>query len=338
MSIALDIGASRLRSLRREGQQLVGRSAPAAFALLPDEPSARDLLSRAGLPFAEGDGELALVGESATAHAAALYATPLRLLPGGLVPEDDPPARQLLASLVESLLPEAGEPGAACGLILPAAATTHAPSREFLTRLVRLRGYEPSPISGPQAVALATLSAEGFTGIAVSFGAGGCAMSLIHRGREQAAVSEPRGTDWIDARLAASDRRYTHDSAGDRYLDTEAIRRQREGVSDPLTRPMTEAAIAVSDLYRDLLLSTAKEFARTIRDGRLGPFAAPLPVVCAGGGTRPPGFAGLMTASLAAADLAVAVGPVRLTPADDYLVARGGVIHAELDARCSAAA
>jgi len=94
----------------------------------------------------------------------------------------------------------------------------------------------------------------------------------------------------------------------------------------------------VADLYRDLLLSTAKEFSRAIGDGRLGPFSAPLPVVCAGGGTRPPGFAGLMTAALAGADLPVPVGPVRLTPADEYLVARGALIHAELDARCAAAA
>lgn len=338
MSIALDIGASRLRSLRREGPNLIGRGVPAAFALLPDEPSARDLLTRAGVTFAEGDGELALVGDGAAAHAAALYTTPLRLLPGGLVPDGDPPARQLLGTLVESLLPEAPEPGEPCGLVMPAAATTDESSREFLSRLVRLRGYEPTSVSASHAVALATLSAEGFTGVAVSFGAGGRSLSLVHGGRELAVVSEPRGTDWIDARLAAADRRYAHDSGGDRYLDTDAIRRQREAISDPLTRPMSDFAIRVADLYRELLLSTAREFSRVITDGGFGPFATPLPVVCAGGGTRPPGFAGLMNASLAAADLPLAIGLVRLAPADDYLVARGALIHAELDATCSAAA
>src|SRR5687768_7787811 len=92
MTVALDVGTSRMRSLRRERGELVGRSVPAAFALVPDEPSSRTLLARSGLAFAAGDGELALVGDAAVLNAAVFGAMPLRLLPGGLLPADDPPA------------------------------------------------------------------------------------------------------------------------------------------------------------------------------------------------------------------------------------------------------
>ncbi len=61
MSIALDIGTSRLRSIRREGVELIGRSMPAAFSLVDDDPTSRALLAKAELPFAAGEGQLALV-------------------------------------------------------------------------------------------------------------------------------------------------------------------------------------------------------------------------------------------------------------------------------------
>lgn len=338
MSISLDIGTSGFRSLRRIGGELVGRSVPAAFALVADEPSARHLLSRADLAFADGDGELALVGEGAIQHAAALRATPLRLLPGGLVANDDPPARQLLATLIESLLPEPATSGERCGVVLPAASAADRASHEFLLRLMQMRGFTPLEISASHAVALASLSREGFTGIAMSFGAGGCSISVTHRGRELVNLREARGTDWIDAQIASAEKQYTHDAAGERYLDTESIRRQRESLADPLTRPTTNFAAQVSELYRELLRSILGELSRSIEMERLGFFATPFPVVCAGGGTRAAGFSGLMTAVLAATDFPLPVGQVRLARQDDYLVARGALINTELESSAAEAA
>ena len=338
MSIALDIGTSRLRSLRREGEELVGRSVPAMFALVADEPSARSLLDRSQIPFAAGDGELALIGDAALMHAAAFRAIAMRLMPGGLVPTDDPPARQLIATLIDSLLPDSLATGQTCGLILPAAMMADDASAAFLVRLIQLRGYDPICLSAGQATALATLSSEGFTGLALSFGAGGCSLSLVRHGSELAEAALPGGTDMIDARLAAAARCYTHDSDGTRCLDVESIRRQRESLSDPLTRPTTDFAAQVAEQYREVLLRVVKDLARQIEDRRLGAFTTPVPVVCAGGGARPAGFGGLMTAALAAIEMPLPIGPVRLAPASDYLVARGGLIHAELESTCSAAA
>ncbi|MGC1272856.1 MAG: hypothetical protein WBC44_04055 [Planctomycetaceae bacterium] len=340
MSIALDIGTSRLRSVRREGDELVGRSVPATFALVADDPSARELLSRADIGFAVGEGELALVGEAALRHAATFRSTPLRLLPGGLVPADDPPARQILGMLVESLLPEADTPGGLCGLcglILSDAAITDKTSREFISRLVWMRGYEPVLLSATHAIALATLSTDGFTGVALSLGAGGCSLGLIHRSRELAFGSDSRGTDWIDARLAAGEKCFTYNVAGERYLDTESIRRRRESLGDPLNQPAGTFGVQVADRYRELLESTLTSFADRLAHERLGPFAGPLTVVCAGGGARAAGFAELVSSLLASTDLPFDVDAVRVHPSDDYLVARGGLIHAELEVTCAAA-
>lgn len=338
MSIALDIGTSRLRSLRREGVELIGRSIPAAFSLVDDEPTSRAMLTKAELSFATGEGQLALVGDAALDHAAAFHALPLPLLPGGMVPIDDPPARQLLGSIIESLLPEAGGILSPCAIALPAASMNDESSIEFVLRLVGLRGYRPLIVTAPHALALATLSAEGFSGVCVAVGAGSCSMSLVHCGRELACVQSETGTQFIDARIATAERRFVHGPDGERYLDTESVRRQRESLSDSLTRPTTPIGSQVASLYRELLEAIAGDFASRIREERLGRFDSPLPVICAGGGTRPAGFAALLTSILAASELPFRLTPARVAPVDDFLFARGALIQAELESASAIAA
>lgn len=331
MSISLDIGTTRFRSLRRVGGELVGRSVPATFALVPDDPTTRKMLAVADLSFADADGELALIGDGVLEHAATLRTTPLRVLPGGLVAADDPPARQLLATLLESILPEAAQPGESCGVVLPAAAATDYESRNFLLRLIQMQGFTPVEISAPHAVSLATLSTEGFTGVSVILGAGEFSLSVTHRGRELVTVREPRGVDWIDAQLAATEKRHFHDAAGERYLDTESIRKQREMLAEPLTRPTTDFAVQIAELYRQLLRTTLAELSHQMERESFGRFNTPLPIVCAGGGTRAPGFSALLSAVLTASDFPIDLGTVRLARHDEYVTARGALIHAELE-------
>ena len=343
MSIALDVGTSRLRSVRRDGSERIGRSAAAAFALLRDDPATRELLIRAGVAFATGEGDLVLIGDAAEAHATAFQTTPLRLLPDGVLPGDDPPARQVLATLVDGLLPEApqyslNQAAAPCGLVLPAGALADEHVREFLIRLVRLRGYHPLPVSAGHALAIATLADDGFTGLALAFGAGGCVLSLVQHGCELAVAAESRGTDWIDAHLAATGKRYAFDARGQRYLDTESVREEREDAHAALTRPLGSFDEHIAALYTDLLATVAAQMTDTLAACRPGLFRMPLPIVCGGGGTRPAGFTNLVQHALTEAGLPLPLGPIRLAPADDYLTAHGALIFSELETAVRAAA
>lgn len=338
MSIALDIGTSRLRSIRREGVELIGRSMPAAFSLVDDDPTSRALLAKAELPFAAGEGQLALVGDSALDHAAAFQTLPLPLLPGGMVPVDDPPARQLLGSIIESLLPEAVQILSPCAVLLPVASMNDESSTDFVTRLVGLRGYRPLLVTPTHALALATLSTEGFTGVCMTIGAGGCSMSLVHCGRELAAVQDERGTHDIDSRIATAERRFIHGAKGERYLDTESARRQREALSDGLARPATAFGSQVAALYRELLQAITGDFAARLREVRVGRFETPLPVVCAGGGTRAAGFPAMLSSVIASSEMPLRLAPARVAPFDEYLFARGALIHAELESVSAIAA
>jgi len=331
MSIALDIGTSRLRSIRRDGVELIGRSMPAAFSLVDDDPTSRALLAKAELSFAAGEGQLALVGDAALEHAAAFHALPLPLLPGGMVPVEDPPARQLLGTIIESLLPEAFPTSSPCAVLLPVASMNDEASVEFVTRLIGLRGYRPILLTPTHALALATLSTEGFSGVCLAIGAGGCSISLVHCGRELATVQDDRGTHFIDSRIATAERRFIHGADGERYLDTESVRRQREALSDGLARPSTPFGSQVAGLYRELLRSITTDFANLLSEQRLGRFETPLPIVCAGGGTRSAGFGAMLSSIISSSDLPFQLTPARVAPNDEYVFARGALIHAELE-------
>ena len=338
MSIALDIGASRLRFLRRAGNELVGRSLPAAFALVADEPAARDLLSRAELTFAAGDGELALIGDAALQHAKAFGATPDRLLRDGQVPRDDPPARELLRTLIESLLPDPPRHGERCGLVISPGGMDDHETRSFLTRLAQARGYDPLVLSSSLALVLATFTCENFSGIGITFGAGGCSISLVHRGRELLHVSESRGTDWIDLELAARGDVHTYDAAGARYLDAETVRNRREEITAPLTQPQDDFAGEVQALYHEIFHAALTRFGEELIARRLGPYALEAPVICGGGGVRVSGFGKALREIIEYANLPVPLGPLRIAPPDDFLIPRGALIHAEIESTINIAA
>jgi len=61
MSIALDIGVSRIRSLRRGAEGLVLRRVRPVYTVLPDSPSYRDMLVRMPVPYALCDDALLML-------------------------------------------------------------------------------------------------------------------------------------------------------------------------------------------------------------------------------------------------------------------------------------
>ncbi len=96
MTIALDLGASQFRTLRRIEGRLVARTIDALYPVLADTPAHRRLLDHAGIPFSFSEGNIVLLGEAA-AETASLFRVPSRrLLPEGRVPICDPLGRQLV--------------------------------------------------------------------------------------------------------------------------------------------------------------------------------------------------------------------------------------------------
>lgn len=333
MSIALDIGTQNLRSLRREGGRLVGRKNQAVYLSLQDRPIQRRILDKASIRYATCAGSLLVIGQTAHETAEMLHEPCIPLMCEAHLPQADPVARQVLTSLVDCLLPLSTIPGEVCWTNIPGAIDSETNERRFFTQLIRLRGYEPRFVSAGLAVVLAELGQNGFSGIGCDFGAGNTRVSLARHGVELLTIRLEKGGDWIDAGVAESERCILWDSEGNRYLDSAAITRWKQGTLVSVLKPISEREQRLSLLCEELIRETLSAMRRQFAGQRcVASLREPLPLVVSGGLSRLPGFRELLLDMVRDTDLGVDISEVRRCADPDYTIARGCLILSELEA------
>ena len=337
MSIALDLGSDLLRSLRVQGDRLLARRCRATCSILPDNPAQRRLLEQSRIPFATCEDSLVLIG-SAAVELAQVFGVPRQeILPGGIVPPQDPVARQLIAVLTEALLGPAQERYEVCSLVQPAhilhAQDERQDSLQFFQRLLRLQGYIPCPISAGRALAYATLGQDAMTGIVLALGRSGTEVAVVYRGQSVVERSLPRGTRWLDQQLAEQFHLLQHDPAGQAWLDIDQATRFRERSEQALVAPSTDDEKTLRKLASDWISNLVSELepilVKAASELRL---KQPLPLICGGGLAQWPGLVERLTERLRKQEIAPLIGEVRRTPAAAYTICRGALIHAELEA------
>ena len=336
MTVALDVGSYRMKSLRLEKDRLVVRRGRSLYAILPATVSQRKLLERAGIPFASCDGQLLLMGDAA-AELSELFQTPAApLLPKGHLPSGSPAGRQVLAAMIESLVPRSNKPGEPCGLILPCG-REHGEhlEAEFLTRVVKLQGYRPIVVPAGTALVLSELVGEQFTGLGIVCGASQTHVSLTHLGQTAAEGTLRMGGDVLDLRLAERTNAQAFDHDGQRYWDTHRIAQQRENDYGSVLAPATDFECQLADeceRYCDAILHLLT--AKLDRNVRLHELPKSVVAVCGGGLSRLPGFVEMLGRKLQAAAFPIGISQVRQAePADETLV-RGALIRTMLEADC----
>lgn len=340
MNIALDVGTHLLRSLRQGRDQLIARRCRSVFALLDDHPAQRRLLNQLELPYAVCGDQLLLPGNSAAEFSGPFPLELRDLFSASAALPVEPVPRQILAMLIDALLPIAhrtdarrSEPVCCYSLSRGSSRQQTAETIDHLGQLARLRGYRPLFLSAGMALTLAEMANEKFTGIAIVAGAAGCEMTVAHCGRELVKGSLHRGGIWIDEQLARETGAGVLDPSGLKRLDREGQRRWKEGVAQSLLRPFTPNEKLLARLNRELIASLVD----TLRN-RLSETPAvlqlpqPLSVVCGGGLSLAPGFVEILRQELDRGDLPVTIDAVRAADHSACTIARGCLIHAELEA------
>lgn len=337
MSIAFDPGSFSFRSLRRQGRSLISRRCRSVYAVIPDAAAHRELLQRAAVEHLCCDESLVIPGDAAEQLAPVLQVPCRELLINGAIPTADPIARQVIGVLVEAMIPPAEVTGESCVFTHPAPRTrddeANMDRRDFIARILRLRGYEPLLLTAGHALILAELARESFTGIGLCLGAGGAEFCVTHCGRELAAGGTSRGGGWIDEQFAERAEYHALDETGSPVLDLDEARLRKEAAVSALTRPQTSEEALIRDLYRDAAVEIVHSLERLLSsDARIDRLPHPLTMVVAGGAASQGGFCDLLRNEIRRARLMKAIGEIRPALDPKHAVTRGCLIHAELEA------
>lgn len=257
------------------------------------------MIERDDLPFLELDQELILIGDAALAWADHAPVSIQALLPDGKLPADDGLARELLAFLIDAVLPPATFPHEICAMTIPGELFPDEPGveRAYFSQLVKLRGYEPVVIGQGMAAVLAELGDAGFSGIGISLGASQCEFALVHNGAEHARCSIPWGTADIEE---------SGTTGNDRVI------------TDFLVELLIEAGMRIS-----------------MHDG-FRVVSRPVSIVCCGGLAQRADFAQQLERAWQRAAWPIPVRALRVASDALYTIARGCLIQAKLELQASA--
>ena len=324
MTMALDVGTRRFRSLQVGTGQLLAKSCPTTLGFLPDKPSVRRLLDTSRVQFSPVGNELVIWGESADSLAKRCAIKTEHLLARNPLRKQKQTIAEPLSDVLASLLPMADAEELCCVETL--SDELHA---DWLHCAVVARNYRLVMCSQGLAVILAELVQENFTGIGLVFGGSRCEAVLAIEGEEIFRCELPRGGDAIDQSLAILEDRYWWSISGFRELETDGITQWKESLATSVLEPVLPRGerllTGYQQLVRELLTACETTFSRQDLPDKLA-------VIVSGGAARIPGFADLLDQHLRESMLPINHKNVRLATAE-HTIARGLLIHAELEQR-----
>lgn len=338
MNCSIDYGSSVLRSLFRNPaspSRLCLSTSRSEYAVVPDTDSHRRALGSEGVPFAVCEGSLLVIGNDASRvrWISRLPASPL--FADGRIPQTDAPARQMLYELTQAMLPELRSDRGVCVMTIPGAGQGESVTglnAEFLTRLVRMRGYTPLVLGAAEAAMLSAGVDSRFTGVSVVIGAESVSWCVARRGLVLATDAISAGTRWMDLEIARAFGVQVWDASGRAYLDAERAGEWRRESCVDLRQPRDEQESLLSRLYAVLVQKLAE--AITVAVGSVDPGLRPLeavPVVLAGGGSLVAGLVDILRASLREHETGQQRYAVKVAANAETAVVRGAYVYSELE-------
>lgn len=334
MMIGLDLGASEFRSLYHAGDRLQLRRMRAVYATVEDTTPRRKLLQQAAIPFAVCQEHLVVVGTAAEELSHLLRVELRPLLPEGRIPQADPLGRQLLVAGIEAAVPVATESALCCWSCAGVEAGPEAESSQgFVEQVLRLRGYSSQRITAGEALLLAELGRDGFSGLSLSFGASHCSATLSLQGQTVWSHSLARGGDWLDEQMARFTERTVWDAEGRQLLDVAGVRSWREGLLPGGKSLETPEFGLLQELCGELLSQLLRECAVHLAAGPVTHDMRQNVCLLAGGGlTQIPGWRRWLEAHLSQYQWPLKFNDVRIGSTAPETVSRGCLIRANLEA------
>jgi hypothetical protein len=318
----LDIGTSKILAMRRSGNELISAAEVNAFLPLPFSRVTQNILLQNRVRYYQDNGHFYVYGNSAEKFASLFNAETRRPMSRGLINPHEPEGLTLMKAMIEGLLKKARSRDDVVYFSVPGA-PVDSPSdliyheallREFLEGL----GYQAKSINEGLAVVFSELEKESFTGIGISAGGGMCNVCLAFLSVPVVSFSVTKAGDYID--------RCSGSVTGESSTRVKVIKEQ----SLDLSRPPSDKLEQALHIYYDDVIATLVENLREAlgKASNMPRLEKPVPVVLAGGTSRPRGFRERFERVFRDSGFPLEISEVRLSSHPMEATARGSLLAA----------
>jgi hypothetical protein len=320
--IGLDVGTSKVVAARGDNVAPQTSSQLNAFFDVPYSSLHESTLQQSRTPFYRENDKLIVYGDASEKFAHVFNANVRRPMAKGILNPDEPAATHVLETVLGMLVPVSRNPGELLAFSVPAAATSTGHEltyhEETLKRYLQGRGYTPLAVNEGLAVVLAELAKEGFTGIGISCGGGMCNVAISYLSIPSLTLALGQGGDFIDSAVGAV---VNEPATRIKAIKEETLDLSREG-GDKIDK-------ALHIYYDKLIESLVEELGRAVqRTQKLPRNDQPLPIVLAGGTSKPAGFRDRFEKALRRRSWPFQIGEVRMASDPLTATARGALVAA----------
>jgi hypothetical protein len=318
----VDVGTSKIVAARRKGRDIETAAQLNAFIPVPYSRFTENTLGQNDISYYRDGNELVIYGTATEKFANMFNAELRRPMADGMINPKEKLAMPVLESILQSLVPKSRTQGEVLAFSVPAAPAGGDPQLTYheatLRRYYEAQGYKPIAINEGLAVVFSELEDQNFTGIGISCGGGMCNVTLAYLSIPSIMFSITKGGDYIDRSAAA--------------VVNEAATRVRvikeEGL-DLLRTAKDKYEKALQIYYEDLVESLIEALRRAISGAdKLPRSERPIPIVLAGGTSKPKGFKSLFEKTLKARGIPIEVSEVRMAADPLSATAKGALIAA----------
>jgi hypothetical protein len=325
LGVGLDIGTAFINcAVIDDKDEIKIRTQRDAFFDIENEKFARNMLdmNKARYIVSDDAKSLYVIGQEAINFANVFKKEARRPLQKGVISTREPEALLMIKTIITSVLGKPKQLGEICKFSVPAdpvdADYNVIYHENVLRSFVESAGFKAEPINEARAVCFSELDEEGFTGLALSFGAGMVNACLTYMGTASVEFSISRSGDWIDKNSAIA--------IGE--LATKMTTIKEKGID--LLKPNGQHEKSISAHYQFFIAYVAKMLEEKLsKADKIPEFPEPISIVLAGGTSLASSFDTVFAQEMEKVKLPFKIKSIRKAQDQMFAVAKGALYSSQ---------
>ena len=325
-ALGLDIGTSRIVSADGPRSQDT-QTQLNAFVSVPASDMAENVLKQRNMVYERNCKNIYVYGNDSDFFASFLNTEARRPMQYGLLNPQEDMGQHILQQIIKRMVPQGCKGEMLCFSVPGKGQNANGNlvyHEAVIKNMFQTMGYTAKGINEGQAVVFSELQDENFTGIGISFGGGMCNVSISFMSMPMITFSVPKGGDYID-----------HNVATVLNETVTRVRLFKEEKLDLSRQPKEDLGRALHIYYEDMLQALIDRLRAELKtSGQLPKIDRPMPIVLAGGTSKPSGFLQKFDSLLkAGGDFPIEISDVRMAKDPLTTTAHGCYIAAMSETR-----